>query len=170
MPKAIDIASLLFLTVFASLVISLNVSAATTDSVTATVTAEFISVTVTDGTVAYGSLGTSATQDTTSGGLDDSQTATNGSNVTADFDISGQDSADWTLASSAGSDQYFHKFCTSNCDASPTWTALTTSYQSLATSVSASGTQIFDLQIGTPSTNTSSDQQSVDVTVLASAS
>ena len=151
-------------------VLAPTLMAATSDSVSATVTAANISVTVTDGTVAYGSLATSATADTASGDLDDSQTATNDGNVTQDFDIAGQNSTDWTLAASAGSDQYTHKFCKTDCDGSPTWVALTTSYQELATSVAADGTQVFDLQIGTPSTNTSSDAQSVDVTVLASAS
>lgn len=144
--------------------------AATTATVTATVTAQNISVSVSDGTVAYGTLSTSATQDTTSSGLDDSQTASNGGNVTEDFNIQGKNSTNWTLGNTAGSETYTHKFCTTTCDSSPIWTVLTTSYQTLATGISASGNQIFDLQIGTPTSTSNYTQQSVDVTVQAVAS
>jgi len=165
--KIIDILGVLVLTLFASLFLSFSSYAATSDSVTATVSAQYLAVSVSDGVITYGSLGTDATEDTTTNGLDDSQTATNDSNVTADLEISGQDSTDWTLGGTAGSDVYTHKFCTSDCDGgSPSWTALTTSYQDLATGVSASDTQDFDLQVGTPTTNTASGSQSVDVTVL----
>ena len=141
--------------------------AASTATVAATVTVQNISVTVADGSVAYGTQGTSATVDTTSGGLDDSQTATNNGNITEDLNIKGQNSANWTLVATAGADQYFHKFCTSNCDSSPTWTAMTTSYQQLANAVSGSGTSVFDTQLGTPTSSTNFTQQSVDVTVQA---
>jgi hypothetical protein len=164
--KIIDILGVLVLTLFASLFLSFSSYAATSDSVTATVSAQYLAVSVSDGAITYGSLGTSATEDTTTNGINDSQTATNDSNVTADLEISGQDSTDWTLGGTAGSDVYTHKFCTSTCDSSPSWTALTTSYQDLAAGVSASATQDFDLQVGTPTTNTASGSQSVDVTVL----
>lgn len=141
--------------------------AASTDSVTATVTAQNISVSVADGTVSYGTLSTSANQDTTSGNLNDSQTATNDGNIAEDFNIQGQDSANWTLAGAAGADQYTHDWCTSDCDGTPTWNALTTSYQQLANSVAASGNQAFDVRIGTPTSSTNYTQQSVDVTVQA---
>lgn len=154
--------SLLVLIVFSGVVWG-----AETATVSATVTVQNISVSVSDGTVTYGTLGLSATQDTTASGIDDSQTATNDGNVSEDLNIQGQNSTAWTLASTAGSDQYFHKFCTSDCDGTPTWTALTTSYQTLASGVASSGSQVFDLQIGTPSTSTSYTEQSVDVTVQA---
>ena len=114
-----------------------------------------------------GTQTTSATEDTTTSGLDDSQTATNDGNVTEDFNISGQNTANWTLASTAGDEQYFHKFCVTDCDSSPVWTALTTSYQTLATGIGESSNQVFDLQIGTPSSTVNFTQQSVDVTVQA---
>jgi len=150
--------------------VTMGANSATTATVTATVTVENVAVTVSDGTVTYGTLSTSATSDTTSGGLDDSQTATNTGNVASDISIRGQDSANWTLAGSVGSDQYEHDFCTSDCDSSPSWTALTTSYQTLASSVASSGTQDFDLKISTPSSSSNYSQQSVDVTVQISAS
>lgn len=159
---------LLILTIFlVSVLFVPKIRAATTASVTATVTAQNVSVSVSDGTVTFGTLTLSATTDTTSTGTDDSQTATNNGNVTETFNIKGQNSAAWTLAATQGSDQYFHKFCTTNCDASPTWTVLTTNYQTLGTGVATSGTKVFDLQIGMPSASSSYTQQSVDVTVQA---
>ncbi|OGK14275.1 hypothetical protein A3H80_01645 [Candidatus Roizmanbacteria bacterium RIFCSPLOWO2_02_FULL_37_19] len=145
-------------------------SAATTGTVAATVTVQNISVTVSDGSVAYGTLATSAQGDTTAGGVNDSQTATNDGNVSEDLDIKGENTTAWTLAGSIGADQYKHDFCITTCDSTPTWTALTTSYQALATGVATSGTQIFDLRINTPSSSTSFTQQTATVTVLASAS
>jgi hypothetical protein len=70
----------------------------------------------------------------------------------------------------AGADTYVHKFCASGCTNPPTgFTALTASYQSLAANVAALGTHTFDLQITTPSSSAVFTQQSVDVTVQASA-
>ena len=150
-----------------------GVRAENTDTVTATVTVQNISVSVTDGTVDYQTLGvgTSATTATGDGdSVDDTQTATNDGNVTEDFDIKGQDSSGgWTLATSPGDEQYTHEFCTSDCDSSPTWTPLTTSYDTLATGITTSGTQNFDLRIQVPTSTTDYDPQSVDVTVLATA-
>lgn len=134
-------------------------------SVTATVTVQNISVSVDDGSVAYGilALNTSAGTNGT-----DTQTAENDGNVTAEFNIKGQNSVDWTLGGSAGANQYVHRFCTATCGTPPTnYTALTTNYQELAASVSVSGTQTFDLHITTPTSTSSYTQQSVDVTVQA---
>jgi hypothetical protein len=148
----------------------LPVHAAGTANVTATVTVQNVSVGVSDGSVSYGTLATSATEDTTSGALNDSQTATNDGNITEDINIRGADSANWTLAASAGSDEYRHRFCITTCDSSPTWTALTTNYQALAADVASSGTQVFDLELATPTSSSNFSQQSVNVTVQAVAS
>ena len=150
--------------------LTLPVQAASTATVTATVTVQNVSVSVSDGSVSYGTLGTSSNANTASGDLDDSQTATNNGNVSEDFNIRGADTSAWTLAVSIGADQYKHDFCTSDCDGTPTWTALTTSYQTLSSSVSASGTQVFDLRLNTPSSSSSYSEQSADVTVQAVAS
>lgn len=153
-----------------ALILAIPAKAANTGTVTATVTAQNISVSVSDGSIAYGTLATNATKDTTTNGLNDSQTGTNDGNIAADINIKGQDSANWTLGETAGVNTYTHKFCTSDCDANPSWTALTTNYQTLKSSLSASGTQVFDLQIGTPTSTSNFGQQSVDVTVQATAS
>ena len=145
-------------------------NAATSASVTATVTLQNESVTVSDGTISYGTLSTSTAKSTIAADLNDTQTVTNNGNVAEDLSIRGQDSANWTLAGTAGANQYVHKFCTATCSSPPTnFTALTTSNATLATNVAASGTQTFELQITTPSSSTSFAQQSVDVTVLATA-
>jgi hypothetical protein len=148
-----------------ALIIGQYVMAADTATVAATVTVQNISVSVSDGTVAYGTLGQNATADTNPA---DTQTATNNGNVTENFNIKGQSSTNWTLGATAASDQYIHGFCKTTCTTPPTnYTALTTSYATLATGIAASGTQTFDLYINTPNPSTVFTQQSVDVTVQA---
>lgn len=149
---------------------SYQVFAATSANVAATVTMQNVSVTVSDGTISYGTLSSSSSSNTTFGGLDDSQTATNNGNVAQDLNIRGQNSAAWTLAASVGADQYKHDFCITTCDTTPVWTALTTSNQTLQAALAASGTKVFDLRLNAPSSSTSYTQQSVDVIVQASAS
>ncbi len=142
--------------------------ASTTGTVAATVTPQNISVTVTSGTVSYGTLATSTSKSTIATDLNDTQVATNNGNVAEDLNIEGQSSTDWTLTGSIGANQYTHKFCTATCTSPPTnFTALTTSYQALGTNITTSGTKNLDLQITTPSSSTSSAQQTVDVTVQA---
>lgn len=145
----------------------ISIQAADTGDVTATVTAQNISVAVTDGAVSYGTISTSSTEDTTTAGVNDSQTADNDGNVTEDLNVRGFDTAAWTLASTAGSEDYTHKFCVSTCDTTPSWTALTTSYQQLANDVADTGNQVFDLQIGTPTSTATYTQQTATVTVQA---
>ena len=161
------------ISILALIAVAFPLGAATEGSVTATVTVENISLTVADGTVTYGTLGVDTLKDTTSSGLNDSQTATNNGNVNEDFNIKGSDSANWVLAATAGADEYFHKFCrgdTGTCDSTPVFTALTTAYQTLDTAVAANGTQIFDLQINTPTSSSNFTEQSVNITVQAVAS
>lgn len=158
--------------IFFSLTLVPLAAADTTGTVTATVTAQNVSVSVSDGAVSFGTVTTSDTQDTTSGGVDDSQTATNDGNVTEDFSIKATDSTNWTLDTSAGDETYTMKSCTSDCDGSPTWNAvgIDPSYQTLSTSVAASGSTTFDLQVGTPTSTTSYTEQTITVTILAAAS
>lgn len=142
----------------------------TTASVGATVTVQNISVSVTDGTVAYGTMGLNSTASTRS--PVDTQTATNDGNVAEDFNVKGQDAVgstqSWTLAGTAGSAQYVHKFCTAVCTSPPTnYTALTTSYATLVLNVAKDGTQTFDLFINTPTATTDFTSHAVDVTVQA---
>ncbi len=172
MYKVVKGSFVLILGLIAFIAVYVNiVSAATSATVTATVTAQNVSVTVTDGTVTYGTVGLSTLKSTVNADLNDSQIGTNNGNVTEDLNIRGQNTGTWTLGGSTAPDQYTHKFCNETCDSSPTWTALTTSNQTLTASVTASSSAPpFDLQIGIPSTSSSYTQQSVDIIVQASAS
>lgn len=158
------------------LVFASQALASSTSTVSATVTPQNISVSVADGTVAYGTVALSSSKDTTSGGTDDTQTATNDGNVAEDFNIKSSNATGgtaWTLAGSIGSDQYKHSFCNTGsgspdpCDTGPTWTAMTTSYQALGSNIAASGTSKFDLKIDTPSASTDFVQKTITVTVQA---
>jgi len=158
-----------------SMTVGVASNAANEASVSATVTVEQISVSVSNGIVAYETLAVNTSKDTTSASeqLNNTQIATNDGNVTVDLNIRGTDSTPWTLAATAGSDLYVHEFCkvdTGDCDSSPAWTPLTTSNQTLEEDLAATGTYDFDLKITTPTISTSYTEQSVNVTVLASAS
>lgn len=159
------------ISVFALIAIAFPLGAAQHEAgVTATVTVENIAVSVSDGGVAYGALATSAFGDTTSNGVNDSQTVTNDGNVNEDFVIRGDDTATWTLEVAIGANQYTHDFCITTCDTTPVWNALSTSNTSLVSTVAPTVGQVFDLQIQAPSSDSSAVQQSAVVTVVATAS
>lgn len=152
-----------------------TIFAASTGTVAATVTAQNVSITVGDGTIAYGTMATNASKSTVFADLNDAQAATNSGNVTEDFYIKGSNSANWTLdTANSTTDHYIHKYCKAsdiNCLAPATnYTALTTSDQVLATGVAASGFKKFELQLTTPQTSSVFTSQSVDVTITAAAS
>jgi len=159
MKKLISSISILALV---GLAVAVSVQGATEGSVTATVTVENVSVSVTDGTVDYGTLPVNTSSTTVD--FDDTQTATNDGNITADLNIRGVDTANWTLEASAGSEQYKHEF---SLNSGASYTALTTDNQSLATGVTASGSQAFDLRITTPTATVNFGEQSPNVTVQA---
>lgn len=149
--------------------------AATTGTVAATVTAVIYSVSLDNGDgIAFGNVAQNSTQDTTTAGVDDSTTATNNGSVAEKLNIKAGNStggAGWTLAGTAGSETYTMKSCVTTCDSSPSWSSvgIDPSYVTLAASVSVSGTQTFDLQVGTPTSTTETAQQSITVTVQAAA-
>jgi hypothetical protein len=124
-----------------------------------------ISISVSDGTVSYGTMPVNTTKDTTSSGLNDTQTLTNNGNVSEDFTIEGQNTAcPWILAASNGNNQYKHEFSTNS---GGNWTAITTSYQSLASNVSTNGTTNLDLRLTMPTSTNCYAQQSVNISILA---
>jgi hypothetical protein len=138
-------------------------------------TAAAVSVSVSDGTVDYGIMPANTSKSTLPGELNDMQTATNDGNVTENFNIKGQDATGggctWTLASTNGTDQYVHQFCNNtdyDCSSPPTnYTALTTTYQTLKTSIPVSGTVQIQLRLTTPTSSSCFGQQSVNVTIQA---
>lgn len=168
----------LFARSFISLLISALIfapisHAADSVNVTATVTVQNIVIELfgTDGAIAYGTITTSSTKDTTTAGVNDTEVVKNTGNVNEDFAIQGQDSTAWELADTAGSEAYTHKWCITTCDSSPSWDAFSeTGYEEFATGIAANGTQGIDLQVGTPTSTATYTQQSVDVSIQASAS
>jgi len=135
-------------------------------------TPPIISITVTDGTVAYGTVAVGATEDTTASGVNDTQTATNNGNVAEKFQIksfNGIGGTDWTLGSSQGDNTFTHKAST---DGGNNWSIAMIeagTYYDLAASVLAEGYQDFDLQIGMPTSITDYGEHTITVTVLATA-
>lgn len=151
-------------------------TAASSQAVTATVKLQDIEVTVTDGSINYGTLALSTSQDTlaTTSHLNDLQTAQNTGNIAEDLSIKGQNATAatctgtppaWRLSStSTAADQYMHYFSTST---GSVWNTLSTSYTTLKANITTSSTQTFDLKLTTPTTSACYDTQSVDLTVLA---
>jgi hypothetical protein len=143
------------------------------DTVTCTVSAYLVSVTVSDGDVAYGALEVGTSKSTLVAGLNDQQTATNDGTVTEDFSIKSSDATrgggtNWTLVTGTpGFNEFKHEFST---DSSFPGTALTNSYTSLATSVATSGSEDFDLQITMPGSTDDYLEHTITVTVLATQS
>jgi len=153
-----------------AVMLTMQVGAADEETVTATVTAENLVISVTPGSISYGTIGTSSTKDTTDTGTDESQTASNDGNVTSDFNMKGYDSASWGIGDTAGSESYTHKYCNAaDCDGSPAWTALGLGYSLVYDAVAASGTHVFDLEVGTPVTTSDYDAQTVNIMVQVTA-
>jgi len=155
------------------MIIGVVTQAATTDDVSATVTAQLVSVLVSDGTVEYGILPLDTTEHTATGGTaSETQTATNDGNVAADLDIRSSDAlggTTWELAATRGSNAFTHEFSIND---GSNWTAFNvdnTSYSSLTTNVAAADNQTFDLRIGTPTASADNVEKTITVTVLASA-
>jgi hypothetical protein len=147
------------------MVIGAAVLGATEATITATVTVQNISLSVSDGSIAYGVLPVNTSRDTCY--LNDIQTVTNDGNVAEDFNIKGQNSQNWTLGSTPSSEVYVHKFATSSCPVTWGGTALTTSYQTMATNIPVNGSVILNLQITTPTATNYYTQQDVSVMVQA---
>lgn len=134
-----------------------------------TAAAATVSVSVADGSVSYGTIAAGASKDTTSTGLNDTQTATNDGNVTENFNIKTSNATggtQLTVGATPGTDVFVHEFSTNGGGA---WTKFTAadSYQTLATGIAASGTQNFDLKITVPTTSSDYQQKSITVTVQA---
>lgn len=164
--KKLITVALILLIVF-PLVAFKKIMAANSATVAATVTLQNVSVTVSNGTIAYGTLSVGTSKSTIATDLNNTQVITNNGNVAEDINIKGQNSANWTLAASPAADTYTQKFCTASCTVFTNYTALTTNYQTLATDVGATGTKNLDLQLLTPTSSSVFTSQSVDVSIQA---
>ena len=144
--------------------------AAETGDVTCSVSGKLISVTVMDGSVAYGTLAPSATQDTTASGVNNTQTATNNGTVAEDFNIKSSDAiggTQWTLGAAQGNNIFTH---TASIDAGSTWDIAMTvagSYTTLATNIVKDADRTFDLRIEMPTIITDYTAKTITVTVQA---
>ncbi len=139
--------------------------AASSAVVSATVTVQNISMTVASSTIAWGTL-PAGTASSTNPAF--TNTLTNSGNVAENFLVKGQNSANWTLAATAGSDAYEEATCATSCTTAPTgYTALTTTNATLASNVASLATSPLDLYIKVPTTSTVFTQQSVDITLTA---
>ena len=127
-----------------------------------------VSVIVAPGSIGYGTVALGASQDTIT--LGQQLTVTNNGGVTADFSIKSSDAtrdggATWTLVTATpGHNQFKHEFSTNG---GPDWIALTTGYQSLATSKAPGDTQVFDLQITMPDSTADYLEHAIIITILA---
>lgn len=124
-----------------------------------------VSVSVTtDGTVAYGVLGSADAISTID--LADTQTVLNESNVAVDLNIKTSQPAGWTVGATPATDVFVHEF---SINSGGVWTKFTASeqYQSLATNVGLSGLTNFDLRFTAPDPSTTSNEKTLTITVQA---
>ncbi len=137
-----------------------------------------ISVSVSDGNVAYGIIPKDTSKTTLASDMPpsgDMQTVSYDTNVTVNINIKGSDASGggctWVLAGTNGNDQYVHQFCNAtdnNCSSPPTnYTALTSGYQTLKSGVSGQGTVDFHLRITMPTESSCYGEQSINVTIQA---
>ncbi|MFA6307195.1 MAG: hypothetical protein WC639_05315 [Patescibacteria group bacterium] len=154
-----------------------GLASAATDTVTATVTVAYASVTLDQASFAYGSVAVNTASSTVNlwGGV--GITGHNGG-AESSFELSSSDSTGWTLSNANNTgNNYMHKFCNetaggctvpadqANYDANP----MSTGYLTLDSSVAYDEDVAFQLQVLTPATPTSFVEQSITVTLQASA-
>jgi hypothetical protein len=124
-------------------------------------------VAVTPASIAYGTVALGTSKNTTPG---QQLTVTNNGGVTADFRIKSSNATrdggtTWTLVTDAPDlNEFKHEF---SINSGSNWTALTASYQSLATGIAPNATQAFDLQITMPSSTTDYLEHTIIITILA---
>jgi hypothetical protein len=138
--------------------------AATTATVAATVTATSLAVSVSDGSIAFGSVALNTA--TTTAGNSDTQTVTNDGS-TAQLNVKATDATGgttWTLATSAGSDAYKFEVSTTTGSSYMTLQGANT-YLTASTTFSTLSTGNLDFRLTTPSDSTDFVQKSITVTV-----
>ena len=133
-------------------------------------TAASVSISLsTDGSVSLGTLAENTTVDTTSGGVNDTETITVDTGP-ADIDIRSTAFSDgsntWSLGGSSGSNQVLWEFSPDGTSWS-TFSVVDTLY-SLATNIAESSSQDVFFRLTTPTTTSSYAQHSATITVVAS--
>src|SRR3989338_6726062 len=131
----------------------LTVDAAITGTVSATITAQSISITRTsDGSVAYGTVATGESQDTIT--LSDTETFQNNGNVDETFGVSssgGTGGNSWYRGDTAQTDVFIHYFSTTSPSTYWALIAATSSYTTATSGVDANASPNFWFKITTPS-------------------
>lgn len=146
------------------------VKAADSDTVAATVTAVIYALTVDNVSIAFGSVAQNSTKNTVEVGSETSIVQNTGSvaekiNIRAGNSTGG---TGWTLAGTAGSEIYTMKSSLGVGSTGP-WTSvgIDPANATLKASLGVGLTQPFELQVGTPTTTTVTEQQSITITLQA---
>jgi hypothetical protein len=140
---------------------TMPVWAATEGTISVTVTPKLVSLSVDHDTYDYGVLDLNDTAETAI-----TFNVTNEGNVDEDFDIKGFNTAAWTLAGTAGANEYVHEWK----EGVGSYSALSTSNQPAAASVSSDGSKSYQFRLSTPTSSSSFDAQNPNVTFTASES
>ncbi len=147
------------------------------ETVTATVTPQVIAASVTDGTVDYGILAVTESNNTIDGATGsvqpaaEQQTVTNDSNVSTDILLRSTDAVgstvDWDLEATADTDQYIHSY---NVNTTASWTAFpadNSNSSSVVTLANNGNTATLDLRIDMPTSITDTSVHNITVTAVA---
>lgn len=147
--------------------VALPAIAATTADVSATVTAQLVAVSVSNGNVAYGVLDVNTNANTVD--LSQTQVVTNDGNVDVNLEVKSSDAIggiDWNLAATnAALDEFTHEFSSNGGGAWTAFSVVNATYTSLAGPVTT--TQNLDLRIKTPTSVSDNVQKTITITVLA---
>mgnify|MGYP001608595627 CR=1 FL=1 len=158
------VGGVLAVAVFA-IVLGQSARAASTATVAATVTATNLAVSVSDGSIAFGSVALN-TATTTAGGTGQTQTVSNdGSNAVINVKSgNATGGTTWTLGTSAGSDTFKLEGSTTTGSAYMTFQA-TDTYLTASSSSASLTTGPLDFRFTTPTASTDFVQKSLTVTV-----
>lgn len=159
--SAFIVLSIYFLTITSS------VYGADTAAVTATVTPQSVSVSVSDGSIAFGTVALSGTQDTIT--LVDTQTVTNTGNVMEDFNIKTSTATGgttpWTVSTTTpGADSFVLSV---SDDAGVGWEIIESDYITMSMEIEAAGEEPYDFKIDMPTSSTDTDEKSITITIQA---
>jgi len=167
----------------AALSFGLAAIGATSADVTATVTPQVVSVSVSDGAVNYGILNFSETNNTFNGtapALGDDQLITNGSNVPINIQVKSSDatgsSITWELGAAPGSNIFGHQYDIDTGAGPATWLDFPASndYSGTAVNLTETGgidpSATMDLKLLMPTGSADTSTHGVTITVLATES
>ena len=154
--------------IFSSSFAELFTTAATTN-VSATITPQNISLTVSPTTVPYGYVALNSTKSTTE--VSSTITVTNNGNVTEDISGTSTDATGgatpWELAESAAANAYTHKFSINGGSSWTTFNVDNTTYATIESGLTSSATTPLDLQIGTPTVSAVYDAKTITISLQA---